>query len=269
MIRHETERYRMYADAVRSYARSKGLPEKLPILTFAARSEVSENPERLRNSSYEDVAQLGKIFDNFSPMLYIDIKHRFVMKTDLDWINREIKGYYQQGGADLNLVPFLSVGYPYSTFIGNIEPGVMKAQILEAYASGAKGVVIYSEGWYDALDMKQTAEAMKIILQAEDIFLKGHPIPDHRLENKAKNTLLKGIETSPGNAVLLVSDYSEHEKEAVVHYHFDGKAIVTDMETGKTIAEISAAKPYFKVKLSEVRTKMLRIKMEPADHKPF
>ncbi len=259
MIQKEMERYKLYADTMRAHGKAKGLPASSLVLAFAARSEVSDAPDRIRSTSYEDIPSIGNIFDNYSPMDYIDIKYRFIMKTDLAWLHREIKAYYRLGGPGLNVVPTLSAGYPYSDFIGNIEPGVMKAQILEVFASGARGFQIYSEGWYDALDMKQTGEAMKIILQAEELFLTGRPIPDDRIVNEAKNTFVKGIETIPGDAVILVSDYSRHAKEAVVRYSFDGEATVTDMETGRRIAEISSSNPGFKVTLTSERARMFRI----------
>lgn len=102
----------------------------------------------------------------------------------------------------------LSAGYPYTPFLCNIEPdGMMRDQVLEAFAAGASGVIIYSEGWFDALDMRYFAEAMRSVMKAEDVFADGIPLLAGELVDVTSQTFVKGVRRDE-TVVVLVSEYS-------------------------------------------------------------
>lgn len=257
----ECERYKLYRDAMIAHLEKSGKDAKAFKMFLAAQPGWA-NPDKICGTSLQSPALLKAAFDYYCPMIYIDINGRFSMKADMQELPREISALQKAAGPTFPIIPVISVGYPYSSFVANIEPGVMKWQILESFASGARGLMIYSEGWYDALDMKYTAEAMRQVLKAEDIFLNGNPIQAKRLENLSQNTYVKGIELTPGDAVILVSDYSAHKKTASIKYDCQGAAKVIDLDNDSVLAVISAEKPVFNVELDKERARLLMIKPE-------
>ena len=125
--------------------------------------------------------------------------------------------------------------------------------ILEAFAGGAKGVTVYSEGWFDALDMKFVAEAIKQILPVEDIIVDGKPTD--KVKSLDRKVFVKGIESKKG-AVILVSEYSVVPKESKIEYPVDSVSSVIDLSTMKEITTISPDNPTFKIRLDENRAKL-------------
>jgi hypothetical protein len=153
-------------------------------------------------------------------MVFIDINGRYEHRLDMLEVSEEVKNLRQYlNGKNIIIAPVLSPGFPYTAFKSDIPPtGIMKYQILEAFASGAKGVGIYSEGFFDALDMKCFAEAIGEILPVENILAKGCPISSEELVDLNHETFVKGIKDEGGNAVILVSEYSKNAKTARVKY---------------------------------------------------
>lgn len=258
-LKYENDRYGLYREAMRSHLAGKGKnPDAFKIL-FAAQPGWM-NPQRLYNSSLQDPMKLAEIADYFSPMIYIDINGRFRRQSDMREVVRELEAFRKVSNGRLRVFPVLSVGYPYGGFNADIEPGVMKAQILEAFAAGARGFSLYSEGWFDARDMKEVAEAMRLIAQNEDVFDRGETLTETQLKNLNGNTFVSGIAVRSGEAAILVSDYSDREKHAGIFYDCKVPVEVVDAETRQVIAKLSPGKNIFPVVLDQRRIRLFYIR---------
>jgi len=272
-VEKESERYKDYRDAMRKHMQEKNLaPDKFQMYLAADmgcfQGSKNPNPENTDywlfkdiEKSLEDPVLLADIFDYYAPMIYIDYMPGYRMQADMLEISEIVANINQYSQGRIKVAPALSVGWPYDAKSGgNIEPnGMMKYQILESFAGGAKGVVIYNGACaFDALDMKYFAEAMQQVLPVEDIIVDGKPIPKERIRDLNKQTFVKGIESKDG-AVILVSEYSEEVKEARVEYRIKEPAEVIDLSTGKTIARITPANSTFKIKLDLDRARLFYI----------
>jgi len=252
-LEKESEKYRNYRDAMLNYMREKNLnPDRFKMFLAAQPNWRDKNRwSDTVEESLQDPLILKDIFDYYAPMVYIDINGRFRMTADMLEVPEEIGGLYQYSKGKLHVYPVLSVGFPYTDFIGNMEPnGMMKYQILEAFASGAKGFFLYSEGWFDALRMKYVAEAMKQIMPVEEIIATGQPTG--RVKSLDGNVFVKGIESEKG-AVILVSEYSEFPKESIVEYKVNEKSLVVNLETMEDVGVLTSENNTFRVKLGRER----------------
>ena len=256
-IEKEHQRQADYRRAMLDYMAEKGLDTRRFKLFFAANAGWRDEKKKWighMESSLQDPLILKDICDYYAPMYYIEINGRFRMAVDMLEISEELAGIHQYSKGKVKVCPTLSAGYPYSEFVGNIEPnGMMKYQILEAFAGGAKGVIVYSEGWFDALDMKFVAEAIKQILPVEDIIVDGKPTD--KVKSLDRKVFVKGIESKKG-AVILVSEYSVVPKESKIEYPVDSVSSVIDLSTMKEITTISPDNPTFKIRLDENRAKL-------------
>lgn len=270
--------YDYYRGKITAYMEHKGIENKLKLLIYAQPGYKRLKPSNNKSSdiqtirtSLQDPRKLSKIFDVFSPMIYIDVNERFNHRLDMLEVSEEVKNirtYVDR--ADFIIAPALSAGFPFTIFKSDIPPGnVMKYQILEAFASGTKGVGIYSEGFFDALDMKSFAEAMKQILTVEDIIAEGFPILSDDLVDLNYETFVKGIKDKNGNAVILVSEYSNDRKTAWIKYTgAKGEYSIHDLNAAvdddTKISTVTADEP-FEVTLSSERARLLLIKSKKAD----
>jgi len=267
-VEKESDRYQDYREAMITHIKKKGLePDKFKMLLFAMTPWLGQSVDT--DYSYlskiertlEDPLILGGIFDYFAPMMYIDMQPDYRMKADILGISDILANLYQYSKGKIKVYATLSDGFTYSpTEGGQIEPnGMIKPQVLEAFAGGAKGVFLYcNTGAFDALDMKYFAEAMKQVLPVEGIIVEGKPIPKERIRDLNKQTFVKGIESKDG-AVILVSEYSEFPKEAKVEYKIKEPAEVIDLSTGKSIAKVTLTNPTFAVKLDQDRAKLFYV----------
>ena len=261
-VEKENEKYRMYREEMLKYMGGKEIDRNKLVLFLAAQPgwrDQSGWPNTIEKS-LQDPLILKDIFDYYCPMIYIEINGRFRMAADMLEVAEEVRGIIEYSKGKVAVTPTLSVGYPYSQLVGNFEPnGMMKYQILEAFAAGAKGFVVYSEGWFDALDMKCVAEAMQQVIPVESIIAKGKPIEEGRIRDLNDTTFVKGIQCEEG-AVILVSDYSTQPKEARIEYKVGRPSEVVDLSTGESIARVSPSNAIFEVKLGKDRAKLIQVK---------
>ncbi len=269
-LRNEHEQYRLYREAMRKHMAARGLdPNRFRMMFWAYNGCESywRDPRRwmqMKEYYLQDPMLLKDLVDIYSPMLYITNRSVFYGVADLIEVAEEVRGVIEYTKGALKVYPALSVGWPYfpSGSAANIEPnGMMKDQIFEAISGGAKGFVLYSEGWFDALDMKYVAEAMRQLLPVEGLVMEGAPIPKEHLRDENQAAFAKGVET-PTGALILISEYSQAPKTAEVRYKapWKGPSEVIDLESGRVLAEVSEAKPTFRVVLSQDRARMVQVK---------
>jgi len=270
-VEKANERHKDYREAMIRHMKEKGLDPGRFKLWFAAGDwcfkGTNPNPDntdywlfKAVEGSLEDPLILGDIVDYFAPMMYIDFAPDYRMKADMLEIPERLASIYEYSKGKVKVYPTLSVGWPYVNWGANIEPnGMMKYQILEAFAGGAKGISIYNGALcFDALDMKHFAEAMQQVLSVEDIIVEGKPISKERIRDLNKQTFVKGIESKDG-AVILVSEYSDSRKEAKVEYRIKESAEVVDLSTGKSIAKVTPTNSTFKVALDKDRARLFYV----------
>lgn len=260
--------FREYRTAMESHLAARGLkPEDFKLWFYAQPNWTTRNVRPglddwimgVVESSLQDPRLLCEIFDVFAPMIYIEVNGRFRMKADMLEVADELAGLRAFGGIRLPVAATLSAGYPYTSFAANIEPGgMMRNQVLEAFAAGAKGVVIYSEGWFDALDMQGFGEAMRQIAPVEDVLFDGASVPPDKLRDRRGEVFVKGIATAD-DAVVLVSEYSERPRQADVEYGVAAPSTVVDLATGEVVATLTPQQTSFTVDLAEDRARLFHI----------
>jgi hypothetical protein len=149
----------------------------------------------------------------------------------------------------MKLVPALSAGFPFTHLASELPSEAMKYQVLEAFAGGAQGIGIYHEGSFDALRMKYFAEAMRQVVQVEDLFADGAVIPDARLTDLNGQVFVKGVESS-GRCAILVSEYSQRTRVARIRYDGPRPAVVVDLSSRARVATLDASTRDFEVRLT-------------------
>lgn len=266
--------YRSYKSAMQKHLKSRNSSQDIKLFLYAqpnyknltnGSSAISSELPTVR-TSLQDPRKLAGIFDLFCPMIYIDINGRHNHKLDMLEVADEMISLRKYlGNTSLPIVPVLSIGFPYTKFNCDIPPNrAMKYQILEAFASGAKGVGIYSEGFFDALDMKFFAEAISEILPVEDIIMEGTVIAPRELIDANAEAFVKGIKADNGDAVILVSEYSNRSCTARVVYRGTYKRwVAVDLTNGvETLPVVFYDRNQvgFEVKLDDVRAKLFWIK---------
>ncbi len=156
-----------------------------------------------------------------------------------------------------------------------VLPEELKYKIMEAAATGMKGV----SGWYlpafTLQSWKYWNEGIAIVNEIEDIVLDGESIRGLSCEqslgtldrvefynrkvtlrNQPK-ILVKGMHRGD-RGIIAVSEYNDLCPVTVtVTCQPQKRSIVTDVETNVKIAEISPSSPNFKVKLDQARCRML------------
>ena len=264
----EAEKYAIYRQQMLDHLRGQGRDPACFKMIYAAApgwraQDVLPGKDRWIfkgvEQSVEDPRILGKVFDYYSPMIYIEVNGRFNRRADMLEIPEELHGLRELSDGTVNVCPMLSAGYPYTDFGVNIEPnGMMKYQVLEAFAGGAKGVALYSEGWFDALDMCQFAEAMRAVVPVEDILAEGVPLVPGEFVDVTGQTFVKGIRKGDA-AVVLVSEYSARKIMARVSFKTEHAVTVTPLSTGARVITCGPGTNEFDVELSENRAALFKV----------
>ena len=254
-----------YRIAMEAYVKEKDIRGKFRMHLYACegygfkREDLMQWKLPVIERSMEDARELARAFDYQAPMLYIGISGR-QGRIDMLGIHREIKGMniYSEGKA--SVVPTVDTGFAYcGDNASDVPPVAMRYQVLEALASGARGVGLYSEGMFDALDMKYWAEGVARILPVEEMFLQGKPVPQDRLVDIRKETFVKGVALGD-EAVVLVSEYSDRPRIAEVQYLPTKSWQVVDLATGKKVAVVTPKSPTFHVELRDDRARLFHLR---------
>lgn len=248
-----------YAEQMRSYMRQKNLPQSFSLFLYANPiAGPPDKPEdcgggspvagllRTIRSSMQDPRELQSVIAFYAPMIYLDVDGRRERRVDLLTLQRQLGCYRAYYHGAMKLVAALSSGFPFTDLASELPAEAMKYQVLEAFASGAQGVGIYHEGSLDALRMKYFAEAMRQVVEVEDVFAEGTPIGESWLSDLNRQTFVKGIETQR-RAAILVSEYSQRRRVAFVRYGGSRPASVIDVRTGYEVARLDRSRREFEV----------------------
>lgn len=254
-----------YRVAIESHLQKSGRREKLTMMIYSTyhRSGPSffefgdyrESP--LYRDTLEDPTVLRRTFDIFAPMIYLDVYANY-RPYDMQLLWKDISSLQNLcGGAPV--APILSAGYPFiPAYNCDVSPEMMRWQMLETLASGARGFGFWGVCPLDAADMAAVADIVRMILPVENILSTGLPIPPANLRDLSRSACVKGIESKDG-AVVLVSEYSTAVRTALVEYRVSVETEVLDLATGQKVAAIAPDRPTFRVGLDKNRARLFFI----------
>ncbi len=128
---------------------------------------------------------------------------------------------------------------------GSFSGEVFRYALLEAFANGARGVLFWSGRVWDTESLAAYARVIRNVGPVEDIILDGEPIAKIRSNPK---TRIRGMRHE-GSMFLLVSDYTGRLAEEMVKITLpvQVKSNVVDLETGRTLAQISPLRTTFEL----------------------
>lgn len=207
-------------------------------------------------NTLEDPIDLSnRAFDVIAPMIYPDLYpangNRKQYDLALPW--KDTYSLHQLVGKKSSIMPLLSTGYPYTYYERDLSAEMLKYNIFEAIAGGAKGFGFWGEGIQDALDMAVVGNLVDRLVPAELIILNGSPFVAKPVSGVAS---VKGV-IAPEGALILVSEYSDNPYDVTVESPVAGT--VVDIETGDTIAELHKANQSFTISLVDRRARMFHV----------
>ena len=255
-----------YRNQMEEYMKSKGINEKFKFMiystyhrnwdSFYGYDDYEQAPPFLK--TMEDPKALAEVFDYISPMIYPDVYANY---ADYDMLCpwKDTVSLRKIVGGKAVIAPLLCPGYPFvEAFDCDNSPEMLKYNILESIAGGAKGFGFWGECPLDAADMKAVAETVNLLLPAEDIILNGHPYEDAPVSGEI---FVKGVMCAD-KALVFISEYSRRPCEAVVKSPLSGGTVkIVDLETGKEMV-LPAGKVEFPVSLHENRVKVFLVRRE-------
>lgn len=254
-----------YRNAIESHLQKSGQREKLAMMiystyhrsgpSFFGFGDYHESP--LYRDTLEDPTMLRRTFDVFAPMIYLDVYANY-RPYDMQLLWKDISSLQSLCG-NAPVVPILSAGYPFiPAYNCDVSPEMMRWQMLETLASGARGFGFWGVCPMDATDMAAVADVVRMIMPVENILATGKPIPAANLRDLSRSACVKGVETKDG-AVLLVSEYSTQTRKALVEYRVSSEADVLDLATGQKVATIALDRPTFPIVLEKDRARLFFI----------
>lgn len=205
----------------------------------------------------EDPVQLAGVFDVLSPMTYMDIYANYG-PYDMLIPRKDVASLRALVRDRCAVAPLLSPGYPYmDAYDADTSPEMLKANILESLAAGAKGFGLWGACPIDAADLRAIAEVVGMLAPHERILLEG--TPTDRVENPSRNAFVRRLE-GPRGSLVLVSEYSERPITVDVVCPVARPSEVVDLATGRSLATLEPDAASFKVALDRERAKMLLVR---------
>ena len=205
-------------------------------------------------------ALYGKAFDYYGEQIYINCYGWWWKYKGLPNLGGDRQGRLTTNcrPCGLKQMPVVGAELTYMDSMNDYQPhAVLKCLLLELACAGISGYHIYPFGDIDLMDMKCMNEALSIIQKVEDIVINGLP-EDWAEANKGNVRTLKWGQ----DRLICVSEYSTFENVPViikVTCPANEDLSVIDVETGKQIANLSAGKGAFEVRLGRERCKVLYI----------
>lgn len=132
-----------------------------------------------------------------------------------------------------NIVSWLSAGYDINS---ECSPEEFRYSILENFLNGAGGFTLYTWLGCDAADMKEMAEALRIVVPVEDIVVDGKVISG--LTSSNKKVKICGLAKGSEKLILLSEYFDSSDTPVSFSVTTDEAGKVVDMRTGKVIAEL-------------------------------
>ena len=208
------------------------------------------------NNGLEDPAHFIGIFDILAPMSYMEVYANYnpydMLTTWKDTVvQRRITG------DKIDVAPILSTGYPFAyAFDCDINAEMLKYELLEAMAGGARGFGFWGECPLDAKDMKSIAEVVGMLAPYEELLLTSRP---EDWQNAADNAMVKVL-ASPRGRLVLVSEYSRDTRTVKVRIPEGCAGSIRDLQTGEMLP--AAQDGTFETKLDSNRAKLFYIGKE-------
>jgi hypothetical protein len=134
-----------------------------------------------------------------------------------------------------NIITWLSAGFNVDF---ECEPVEFRYCLLENFLNGASGFTMFT--WYgcDAMDMKELAEAMRMVVPVEDIIVDGKVIKGLKTSNPAVK--ICGLVNKDEKLILLSEYYQIKNTPVSFEIKVAGKSRAINMRTGQVIAELKA-----------------------------
>ena len=137
-------------------------------------------------------------------------------------------------------------------------PGEMfRCALLEVFANGSRGVLFWSGRVWDTESLAAYAQVIRNVVPVESIILDGAPVGEIKTSPK---TRVRGMQHQE-SMFLLVSDYSDRLRGETVKVTLpvQVKSSVVDLETGKTIAQISPSNNSFELNFRDDLARPLHV----------
>jgi hypothetical protein len=249
-----------YRKAMETYMKERGIGDPFRMIIYSTYhrgwdgfygyKDHTQSPVYIR--TLEDPVSLSQVFDYVSPMLYMDVFANYEnYDMTLPWKDTiALRDLAQDSNA--NIVPLLSTGYPYvDAFDSDLSAKMLKSNILETFAGGGKGFGYWGECPIDALDMKVTAEVVKMLQPYEKLILEGKV--SQQIKSVEGNVFVRRI-ANKEESLVFVSEYSDKKITATIECPVSTPSAVIDLQTNRKIAEVSPQQPTFPVTLDQERT---------------
>jgi hypothetical protein len=253
-----------YRQAMEKYMAAKGIkqPFKWMIYSTYHRSypgfygATDYRKTHIYIKTLEDPEMLGKIFDFISPMAYMDVFANYE-KYDMLLTWKDTIVLRRITRDKVVIAPLLCAGYPFVyAFDSDLNAEMLKYNMLEVIAGGGRGFGFWGECPFDAADMKSVAEVVGMLVPYEKLILSG--TPGERIKALSQNAIVKRLE-SPEGSLVLVSEYSRRPLTVSISCPVDKICKVINLETNKTIGNISPENPTFSVDIKNERAVMLYV----------
>ena len=247
-----------YRKAMEAYMKEKGIKEPFRMMIYSSYHRSYDGFYGYQDyrlspiyiHTLEDPTSLAKVFDYISPMIYTDV---FANYNDYDmtlpWKDTSV--LRTLGGSSATVAPLLSTGYPFiDAYDSDISSTMLRYNILETFAGGGKGFGYWGVCPIDAMDLKVTAEIVRMLQPYEELILQGQissqikpekgTVFTHRIENKSQS-------------LVFVSEYSDTKLTDTIECPVKTPSKVIDLQTNQVIAKISPQNSSFPVTLDKNR----------------
>ncbi len=132
-----------------------------------------------------------------------------------------------------NIVSWLSAGYDVNS---ECKPEEFRYCLLENFLNGAGGFTLFTWAGCDALDLKEIAETMRMLVPVEDVIMDGKVM--NSLKSSNPKVKLCGLET-PSEKLILISEYYQSgNTPATFTVNVSTACKAINMRTGQVIASL-------------------------------
>jgi hypothetical protein len=132
-----------------------------------------------------------------------------------------------------NIITWLSAGYDINS---ECEPVEFRYCLLENFLNGASGFTLFT--WYgcDAMDIKELAETMRMVVPVEDIIADGKVI--RGLKSSSSKIKICGLARKSEKLILLSEYYKTKDTPVSFEIKVSKKCRAINMRTGQLITEL-------------------------------
>ncbi len=132
-----------------------------------------------------------------------------------------------------NIITWLSAGYDVNS---ECEPVEFRYCMLENFLNGSSGFTLFTWKGCDAMDMKELAETMRMVVPVEDIIVDGKVI--NGLKPSKRAVKICGLANGDEKLILLSEYYQTKATPVSFEITVPGKCRAVNMRTGQVIADL-------------------------------